>query len=36
MIFILFLKIKDLVEPVNNQKINRLRSPLIAHLVFGR
>lgn len=36
MIFILSLEITDLVESVNNQKMDRLRLPLIAHLVFGR
>ncbi len=36
MIFILSLKIAELIEPVNNQKIDRMRPPLIAHLVFDR
>jgi|InofroStandDraft_1065614.scaffolds.fasta_scaffold47024_2 hypothetical protein len=36
MIFILSLEIAESIEPVNNQKIDRLRPPLIAHLVFDR
>ena len=36
MIFILSLEMAESIETVNNQKIDRLRPPLIAYLVFDR